>query len=335
MVYCLNAKTGCTYWQLDGGTTGRSRTAISVGPMPAEGSARRFAAYYCDQSAFVNAVDAETGKPIWKTKVDEHPLARLTGAPVLHRDRIYVPVSSVEEVPGRNEKYECCKFRGALVALDAYTGRILWKNHSIQEPLTPFRKNDAGTQQYGPAGGAIWSTPTIDLKRKVIYVATGNSYTDADTKGTDAIIAFDMETGQIKWSNQVTPRDNYLVDCWPKPTGNCPREPGPDVDFGASPILRTLPDGRQVILAAQKSGFVYALDPDSKGKILWKVKVGEGGALGGVEWGHAADDQNVYAAISDVVPYWTAHSGPCRLEDCYRRKSLARANAQTCMRVGN
>jgi polyvinyl alcohol dehydrogenase (cytochrome) len=136
----------------------------------------------------------------------------------------------------------------------------------------------------------------------VIYAATGNSYTDVDTKGDDAIIAFDLETGKIKWSSQVTPKDNFLVNCWPKPTGNCPSEPGPDVDFGSSPILRTLPNGKQVILAGQKSGVVYALDPDNKGKILWQVKVGEGGALGGVEWGHAVDEQNVYVAISDVAP---------------------------------
>lgn len=301
MVYCLNARTGCTQWQLDAG--GRVRTAISVGPLPAKANAgARFAAYFGDHRAFVHAVDAETGTELWKTKVDEHLMARLTGAPMLYRDRLYVPISSIEEGPARDEKYECCKFRGALVALDAYTGKIIWKNHTIKEPLVAFKKNSSGVQQYGPAGGAIWSSPTIDPKRNVIYAATGNSYTDADSKGTDAIIAFDMETGEIKWINQVTAKDNFLVDCWPKPTGNCPTQPGPDVDFGASPILRTLPNGTQVILAGQKSGVVYALDPDNQGKILWQVKVGEGGALGGVEWGHAADDRNVYIAISDVVP---------------------------------
>ncbi len=148
----------------------------------------------------------------------------------------------------------------------------------------------------------------------MIYAATGNSYTDADTKGADAIIAFDLETGKIKWSNQVTPKDNYLVNCWPKPTGNCPNEPGPDVDFGSSPILRTLPNGKQVILAGQKSGIVYALDPDQQGKVLWQVRVGEGGALGGVEWGHAADEQNVYAAISDVVPIGKRRPGLAALK---------------------
>ena len=305
-VYCLNANTGCTYWQIE--VKARARTALSVGALPS-GTPAKFAAYFGDQAGNVHAVDAETGKPLWKTNVETHQFGRLTGAPILYKDRLYVPISSVEEVPGRNEKYECCKFRGAVAALDAYTGKLLWKSYSVTESLVAFKKNAAGTQQWGPAGGAVWSSPTIDVKRKVIYAATGNSYTDANTKGSDAIIAFDLETGKIKWSNQVTPKDNFLVSCWPNPTGNCPTEAGPDVDFGTSPILRTLPNGKQVILAGQKSGVIYALDPDNNGKILWQVKVGEGGALGGLEWGHAADTQNVYAAISDVVPQGKRNPG--------------------------
>jgi polyvinyl alcohol dehydrogenase (cytochrome) len=297
-VYCLDAQTGCTHWKLEVGTA--VRTALSVGPLPA-GSSAKFAAYFGDLKAFVYAVDAETGKQLWKTQLDEHPLARITGAPILYKDRLYVPISSVEEVPGRGEKYECCKFRGALAAVDAYTGKLIWKSHTIQEPLTAFKKNSAGTQQYGPAGAAIWSAPTLDLKRKLIYVGTGNSYTDVDTKGADAIIAFDMETGKIKWSTQVTPKDNFLMNCGPNAKGNCPTESGPDVDFGTSPILRTLPNGKQVLLAGQKSGVMWAFDPDT-GKVLWQSKVGEGSALGGIEWGHAADEQHVYAPIADAIP---------------------------------
>lgn len=153
---------------------------------------------------------------------------------------------------------------------------------------------------YGPAGGAIWSAPTLDLKRKVIYVGTGNSYTDIPTAHADAIIALDMDTGKIKWVNQVTPKDNFLVGCRQPGVGNCPEEAGPDYDFGSSPILRTLPGGKQVILAGQKSGVIYALDPDEKGKVLWQVKLGIGGALGGIEWGFAADEQNVYVPVADV-----------------------------------
>ena len=298
-VYCLDSKTGCEYWSYDGGSG--VRTAISVGPLPAS-SAAKVAVYFGTRDRFVHAVDADTGKLLWKTKIEDHSASGITGSPLLYRDRLYVPLSSSEEVSGRGDKYECCTFRGSLVALDAYTGKVLWKSYSITEPLKPFKKSSVGTQMYGPAGGAIWSAPTIDPRRKLIYAATGDSYTEAETIGADAIIAFDIETGKIAWINQVTPNDNFLVGCnGPNPPPNCPQPLGPDFDFGSSPILHTMQNGRQVILAGQKSGIMYALDPDDKGKTLWQVKIGYGSTLGGIQWGSAADQQNVYAAISDVT----------------------------------
>jgi polyvinyl alcohol dehydrogenase (cytochrome) len=297
LIYCLNAKTGCTYWAINAGAA--VRAAISVGPLP-PGSPAKFAAYFGDEKSNVHAVDAASGKPIWKTKVEDHLLSRITGAPVLYRNRLYVPVSSFEETAGRDIKYECCTFRGSIVALDAYTGKIIWKSFTVQNEPKPFKKNSGGTQMHGPAGGAIWSAPTLDLKRRLIYAGTGNSYTDVATLHADAIIAFDMDTGKVRWTNQVTPKDNFLVGCRQPGVGNCPEEAGPDYDFGSSPILHTLPNGKQVILAGQKSGVIYALDPDNRGKVLWQVKVGNGGALGGIEWGIAADQENVYVPVADV-----------------------------------
>jgi polyvinyl alcohol dehydrogenase (cytochrome) len=247
------------------------------------------------------SVNAETGDLIWKTKIEDHALSRVTGSPVLYRDRLYVPVSSIEEVAGRDSKYECCKFRGSLLALDALSGKVLWKSFTVQEEPKPFKKNSAGTQMYGPAGGAIWSAPTIDPKRKLVYVATGNSYTDVPTGHSDAIMAFDLETGSLKWTNQVTPKDNFLVNCRQPGVGNCPEEAGPDHDFGSSPILRTLPNGKQILLAGQKSAVIYALDPDKNGKVLWQARLGGGGALGGIEWGFAADERNVYVPVADTT----------------------------------
>ena len=301
-LFSLNAQTGCTYWNVNTGAGLRS--AVSVGPLPA-GSKAKFAIYFGDQKSNVTALDAETGELLWKTKVEDHLMSRITGSPVLYRDRLYVPVSSVEEVTGRDAKYPCCKFRGSLVSLDAYTGKLLWKSFTVQEEPKPFKINSAGTQMYGPAGGAIWSAPTLDLKRKVIYVATGNSYTDVPTGHSDAIIAFDMETGKLKWVNQVTPKDNFLVGCRQPGVGNCPEDAGPDYDFGSSPVIRSLPGGKQIILAGQKSGVIYALDPDHQGKILWQQRLGAGGALGGIEWGFAVDEKNVYVPMADV-------SGPAR-----------------------
>jgi polyvinyl alcohol dehydrogenase (cytochrome) len=296
-IFCLNAQTGCAYWTMNAGAA--VRASISVGPLPV-GSPVRFAVYFGDEKSTVQALDASTGKLLWKTKVEDHILSRITGSPLLYRNRIYVPVSSFEETAGRDAKYECCKFRGSIVALDAYTGKIIWKSYTVQDDPKPFKKNSAGTQMYGPAGGAIWSAPTLDLKRKLIYAGTGNSYTDVETHHSDAIIALDMETGKLKWTNQVTPKDNFLVGCRQRGLGNCPEEAGPDYDFGSSPVLRTLPSGKQVILAGQKSGVIYALDPDNNGKTLWQVKVGNGGALGGIEWGFAADEENVYVPVADV-----------------------------------
>ena len=301
-LYSLNAQTGCTYWTMNAGAGLRS--AISVGPLPAASKAK-FALYFGDQKSNVQAVDAATGELLWKTRVEEHRLSRITGSPVLYRNRLYVPVSSIEEVTGTDAKYECCKFRGSLVALDADTGKLIWKSFTVQEEPKPFKKNSAGTQMYGPAGGAIWSAPTLDLKRKVIYAGTGNSYTDVPTGHSDAIVAFDIDTGKIKWVKQITPKDNFLVGCRQPGVGNCPAEAGPDYDFGSSPILRKLPGDKQVILAGQKSGVIYALDPDHEGKILWQVRLGAGGALGGIEWGFAADGKNVYVPVADV-------SGPAR-----------------------
>jgi polyvinyl alcohol dehydrogenase (cytochrome) len=297
MIVCLNAQTGCAYWAMQPGAA--VRAAVSVGPLPA-GSKAKYAVYFGDEKSNIQALDADTGKLIWKTKVEDHFLSRITGAPVLYRNRLYVPVSSFEETAGRDAKYECCTFRGSLLALDAYTGKILWKSFTVQQEPKPFKKNSAGTQMHGPAGGAIWSAPTLDLKRKLIYAGTGNSYTDIESERTDAIVAFEMETGKIKWVNQATPKDSFLVGCGRAGgAGNCPEKNGPDYDFGSSPVLRTLPNGKQILLGGQKSGVMWAFDPDDNGKVLWQVKVGNGGALGGIEWGFAADAENVYIPVAD------------------------------------
>ncbi len=287
-VYSLDPSSGCVYWSIENGAGVRS--AIQVGAMP-KGSPVKYAAYFGDEKAKVHAVDASTGKPIWEVALDDHPVARITGSPVLYKDRLYVPVSSIEEAIAPNPKYECCKFQGAVAALDAYTGKILWKTRTISDPPKPTEMSSAGVQKYGPAGAAVWSAPTLDLKRRVVYVGTGNSYTDTEVNTTNAILAIDMETGSLKWSSQVTQRDSFIVGCYAPGVGNCPKTAGPDVDFGSSPILHTMKDGKQVILAGQKSGVLYAMDPDNKGKVLWAAQVGQGSALGGIEWGPAADDE--------------------------------------------
>lgn len=293
-VYSLDASTGCIYWSYD--ARGIVRSAIRIVRSP---KTRRWVAYFGDYHGSAQAVDAETGKLLWKTKVDEHPAARVSGTPAYYNGRLYVPVASSEELNGGSPQYECCTFRGSLSALDAESGKVLWKTYSIPDPPKAYKTNSVGTKLYGPAGAGIWSSPTVDPKRKRVYVGTGNSYTGVTIPTSDSILAFDLETGSLLWSNQVTPGDNWVPGC---PKGaNCPENPGEDVDFGSSSILRTLPGGKQVLVATQKSGVVYGLDPDHRGKLLWKTRIGLGGAQGGVQWGAAVDGNVAYAAVSDVT----------------------------------
>ncbi len=292
-VYALDAETGCTHWSFkaDGGV----RTAPSVGLI-----GRRYAVYIGDLKANLFALDAETGAVIWKKTLDTHKFARITGAPTLADGKIYVPVSSTEEVPGSQQNYECCTFRGSVVALEAATGAQLWKSYTITETPTQVGKNSAGTAQYAPAGAAVWNSPTIDRQKGVLYIGTGNSYTGPAVKTSDSVIAMDLKTGKIAWWNQVTGGDAFLVNCRPG-LENCPKDVGPDHDFGNAPILRALPGGKRIIVIGQKSGTVWGLDPDAEGKVLWQFKAGKGGALGGIEWGSAADETFAYVPVSDVL----------------------------------
>ncbi len=294
-VYSLNAKTGCAYWRYD--AKGGVRTAPVVAKLAASPSG--YAVFLGDDRATEIALDAMTGKLLWSTKLESHARSMLTGASAFLNGVVYVPVSSSEEIATREPDYVCCGFRGSVVALDAANGKLIWKTYSVAEAPKPYRVA-GGKNLTGPAGGAIWSAPTLDPRRGVLYATTGDSYTDVDTDGADAVMAIDLKTGQVKWRNQVTAKDNFMVGCPPgaNAPANCPSPVGPDVDFGSSVMLRTLPNGHDILIAGQKSGVAYGLDPDS-GKTLWQVKLGRGGAAGGVEWGMASDKTNAYVAIAD------------------------------------
>lgn len=308
-VYSLDAKSGCTYWTFDADTS--ARTAISIGILP-KGSGARAVAVFGDDAANVYAVDADRGTLLWKVKADAHPWARITGAPKLYRNVLYVGVSSLEIVAAADRKYECCTSGGSVLALDVRDGRKLWKTKMLPPPM-PYQKSDAGTQMYGPAGASVWGSPTVDAAKQWLYVGTGNSYTDVEAPGANAIVALEMATGRIVWINQLTPHDNFNMAC-ARPNacpagvncdlagkGNCPRIVGPDVDFGAATILRKLADGRPILLASQKAGIVYGLDPQNQGHVLWSRRVSVGSPLGGIEWGSAADEHTIYAPAGDTL----------------------------------
>ena len=301
-VYALDAATGCRYWTFDAGVG--VRTAITIGPGPV--------AYFGDLQANVYALDADTGRQLWKTRVDDNPVARVTGSPKLHEGRLYVPVSSHEEWTSADPNVECCKFRGSVVALDSKSGRVIWKTYTIaQAPRPTEKKNKLGKPVWGPSGAGVWSSPTIDVARKVLYVGTGDSYTEPPVRTSDAILAMDLASGKILWSRQLTEKDVFNTSCMIPPGINCPEAPGPDFDFGAPPILRTLPSGKRALIAAQKSGVVHALDPDQQGEVLWQSRIGKGGVLGGIQWGAAADRDTVYVALSDLA---LAITDPSRIQ---------------------
>ena len=297
LVYGLEAESGCIHWVYEADAA--VRAALTVGP----GADGQTYIYFGDLAANVYAVDFGSGVERWKVQVDDHPDARITGAPALHAGRLYVPVASMEEGVAAWPGYECCTFRGSVVALDTDTGTRVWKTYTIPDEPRRSDTNSVGAQLWAPSGVAIWSAPTLDPPNNVLYVATGDNYSEPATLTSDAIMALSMDAGEVLWVNQITPGDAWTVACLgadERSRVGCPEDSGPDVDFGSSPILTTRSDGQRVLLVGQKSGVLYGLDADD-GHTLWDRRVSNGGILGGIEWGIALEDDVVFAPISDTL----------------------------------
>jgi polyvinyl alcohol dehydrogenase (cytochrome) len=294
-VFSLDAKTGCIHWMIE--AEAGVRSAISLG----QDASGNLVAYFGDLAANAYAVDATSGKVLWKRKVDTYPLARITGSPTLHVGRLYVPVSSREESMAGDPKHVCCRFRGSVAALDAATGTQVWKTFTVSEEARATRKSSAGVQSWGPSGAAVWTAPTIDPKRNVLYIGTGNSYSAPVAPMSDSIVAMDLTSGKILWSRQITPNDTWNGSCpeTARDHANCADQAAPDYDFASSPILVEPRGGARMLIAGQKSGVLFALDPDRDGATLWEQRIGVGGISGGIMWGSAVDGDRVYAALSD------------------------------------
>ncbi|HEY2780955.1 MAG TPA: PQQ-binding-like beta-propeller repeat protein [Steroidobacteraceae bacterium] len=295
-IYALDAKSGCTFWTYD--APAGSRTAISIGEL---GQAKRAAiprrlkrtlahldvikapsaAFFGDDSGAVYALDAQKGTLLWKTQVDTHASARIIGAPTLYKERLYVAVGSNEDKKSADSNYSCCTFRGSVAALDIASGRLLWKTYTVLEEPQPTQKNSAGIQEFGPAGAAVSSPPTIDPKRGVLYVGTGRSTTSQELSLTDSIAAFDLNDGKLRWVKQLTVKGTPGIS-----------------GFTSPPVLRSLSSGNDILLAAQMSGVVYGLDPDHGGDILWQNRLGADADAGGIAWGTAADYRSLFVALA-------------------------------------
>ncbi len=304
-LYALDAKTGCVHWSFNAKRA--VRTAMTIGPVKVRGSSG-YAVFFGDRQANVYAVDAHSGKLLWTAHPEENFTARVTAAPTYHNGRIYVPISSFEEFSAATETYECCKSVGGVAALDANTGKVLWLTHVVPDLPKPTHKNSLGVQQWGPAGGAVWNSPTVDTARRAVYFGTGDATTYPAIETSDAVMAVDMDTGKVLWSHQVHKNDSFLVGCGDRRTENCPKVVGPDWDIPASPVLKTLRDGSRRIIVVTKPGDVLALDPDKRGALVWRMNVfgpvigdgpaPKGKATAGIFWGAALNDETAYFGLT-------------------------------------
>lgn len=302
-LWALDRDTGCAYWRFE--ARKKIRSAVSVVELD-----DRSLVIFGDDEGYAYALDALTGQLAWEAEVDSHRIAIITGSPVYHEGFVYVPASSLEVTLAVNPFYHCCTFRGSVSKFDVRTGQRQWQYFTIPDAPREIRRNALGVKQFGASGAPVWSSPTIDAARNRLYVGTGQNYSSPTDSNSDAIHAVDLESGQQVWHRQFLAMDGWNASCQLGPLGtNCPEEEGPDYDFGAPPMLVTRADGKQVLVAGQKSGMVYAINPEN-GELLWQQSVGRGGMLGGVHWGMAADEKYVYVPISDFdIPVVTPPPG--------------------------
>jgi polyvinyl alcohol dehydrogenase (cytochrome) len=297
-VFALDAKTGCTRWTYK--AKAGVRGALSVAPL----GSGKYGVYFGDGQANAYGLDAQTGRELWTLKVDAHANATITGAPSVFNGRVYVPTSAAgEEVRGQDPNYACCSFRGSVSAIDIRNGELRWKSYTITQEPKPRGTSSKGVQLLGPSGAGTWGSPTIDAARGVLYIGTGNGYSGPEQKTMNAIIAMDLKTGAHKWVQQTVPGDIWLLQCdggqAKLKNPNCPDDEGPDFDFAASPLLTKTAKGQELLVVPQKSGVIWALDPNKQGSVVWQYRYGQGSGMGG-QWGAASDGVNAYIGTGDA-----------------------------------
>ncbi|WP_296703052.1 PQQ-binding-like beta-propeller repeat protein, partial [Algoriphagus sp.] len=291
-LYALNRHTGQIGWMFQ--ADAQLRGAISY-----ISKEDNLTAYFADYATNVYSIDIRTGELNWKKRAGHHPLSSVTGSVVVYEDIVYVPISSFEVVSSQDPNYECCTSSGGVTAMDAKTGEEIWKHKVIAEDVEITGTKDNGGSIYGPSGAPVWASPTVDIKRGLLYIGSGENYTYPPTNTSDAIQALDLKTGKLIWNWQATKNDTWNLAC--PGSSNCPTPTGPDVDFGMAPILvYDKINERDMLVVGQKSGVVHALLPET-GEVIWQSRIGKGGALGGIHWGLATDGELVYAANSDNV----------------------------------
>jgi polyvinyl alcohol dehydrogenase (cytochrome) len=298
-VYALDLETGCARWTFSAAAEVRTGIVLSLSEAPISKDNPPLA-YFGDIIARFYAVNALTGELVWSLKADDHPSATLTATPAFHEGTLFVPVSSLEVIPAADPGYECCTFRGSVLAIDGTNGSVLWRHYTIQGEPSEVSRTSVGTRVLAPSGAPVWSSPTVDRKRGLIYVGTGENYSSPPDGNSDAVLAIDMATGARVWTRQSTSGDAWNVACMMANNPNCPPEDGPDFDHGSSILIVELERDKDILLAGHKNGTVYALDPDNKAEVRWTTDVGRGSIQGGIHFGMSAADTQLYVPINDM-----------------------------------
>ena len=314
IVYALDAYSGCIHWSFEADSGIRSAIVVADKRV-----------LFGDYQANVYALDASRGELIWKSTIDQQATARVSGNITVNANKVFIPVSSMQETYGAHKKIPCCRFRGSVVALDLANGEQIWKTYMIDTAAIEIGTTVLGIKRYGPSGVPVWSVPTVDARRNLLYISTGNQYTEPVVEESDAIVALDLDTGEKRWLRNFAPehmdnQDVYHFGCeaWVDETrSTCspinPKGQG-DREFGAPAVLTTLVDGSEILLAGSKDGMMYALDPDRNGELIWKKRLGRGGELGGIQYGFAASDTHAFIPISDVNADFKADGALISLE---------------------
>jgi polyvinyl alcohol dehydrogenase (cytochrome) len=286
----LDRHSGCVRWSFK--TDAPVHSALTLDRTP-DGVSTLF---FADEMAMVYALDATRGTLRWRERVKWFPTSILSGPATYFDGLLYVPLSSFEVAAAGLPTHECCRTHGGIQALDALTGKPVWRFDTTAHAAKTYLNRD-GVQMWGPSGAVVWNSPTVDAKRGALYFGTGQNSSSPATDTSDAVIALDLKTGARRWVFQGLANDAWNAACLGG-GASCPKENGPDFDFGASVILLERKQG-DLLLAGQKSGEVFALDPDRNGEVIWRNRVGSGSSNGGVHHGMATDGQRLYVPIAD------------------------------------
>jgi len=292
-VFALDIISGCAKWVYE--AESRLRSSLAYSEINDLGSL-----VFSDSRGMVHAIDAKTGEPIWIASGQaSNNQGMLTGTPVIFEGKVIVPVSGSGVITGGNPNYECCENHGAVTALDVHTGEKLWEYHTMPAAEYTGQVSSTGVKQRGPSGAPIWTTPTIDAERGQIYVTTGENTSHPTTNTSDAIIALDIETGEANWVFQALENDMWNFGCSARGPNCIILEDTNSVDFDfGGPAILVETDDEDLLIAGQKSGDLWALDPNT-GALVWKQRVGEGTALGGNHWGIATNTERAFMTVND------------------------------------